>query len=1012
MGLAPGDVVGGARYRICRELGRGGMGIVYEAEDTKLNRQVALKTHQIGSPAARAQLLVEAQAMAKLSHPNVVAVHDVGEFDGGVFLVAELVTGGSLKTWRVPERSWQEVVRAYVEAGRGLAYAHEAGLVHRDFKPGNVLRTRNGRCQVADFGIAVSSLASGHTRDAEATRPDAGSETEYNLAGTPAYMAPEVLMDACVDARSDQFSFSVALYEALLGKRPFEFLSIELLEGKPRDLPRGPVPLRVVRVLERGFAVRPSDRHPSMTELLDGLERSVAPQRRGWLAVGAVALTGAGTWAALANVEPPCEVDPVPLPTWTSEGRDSLASVFARDREAERQWPSVVRRVDAFVERWIEASTELCDGGPTDAYRLEAARCLEDLRRDAEATLASLQRASGAAARNASSRAEAWTSPAMCLRRDVAAASKGSPLFQRPRYTAIRQQLREISSELESGGDVDALSARLDALRPEIAALDDPDLRARLLFTEGAVALRTDRTKLEPLLKRAYQEARAADDNLLATVAANRLTHLLATELGDSKSALEWGEVARAEAHRDGVYDDVVVRTELVAAIAYDVAGMWDEAADGYDRALLEAEKVEGETRERLRAEILISVSGFEFARGNPERALSTGTEAVETFERLDGGPSRNSFAAMGNVGLALASADRLQEAREMFEREYRLRAELLGPDHPEQFVALLNLGMIADHQNRHEDARRQWMEADALLVRYYGERHADRGDIALNLGWHDMKAQRFAEAEERFLWAKDVLEETVGPGAEQTFLAQVALASARLALGRVEQACAPIPGLVNEARQTLGDNRVVARLLRVDGDCAATRGELDEATAKLRESLSLSERISDAVGERLDIQLALAKVLAENGSMDEARELAEEVASHASTPATTRARAQALQWPAVTPRRATFRGLPKTATPSPWCASTGLRSASGSRNAPARCRDSCGTSSKRSSPAETSSTASWWPSAAAAATACASRSPARAAASALRAWAGAWPRPRRSWSSTACLRFRGGSGC
>ena len=119
-----------------------------------------------------------------------------------------------------------------------------------------------------------------------------------------------------------------------------------------------------------------------------------------------------------------------------------------------------------------------------------------------------------------------------------------------------------------------------------------------------------------------------------------------------------------------------------------------------------------------------------------------------------------------------------------------------------------------------------------------------------------------------------------------------------------------------------------------------------------------------------------------------------------------------AVQWPAVTPRRATFRGPPRIATPSPWCASSGLRSASGSRNARAHCRDSCGTSSKRSSPAETSSTASWWRSAAAAATACGSRSPARAAASAPRAWAGAWPRPRRSWSSTACLMCRGGSGC
>ena len=892
VGLAPGDVVGAERYRICRELGRGGMGVVYEATDTKLNRQVALKTHQTGSSAARALLLVEAQAMAKLSHPNVVAVHDVGEFEDGVFLVAELVTGGNLKTWRVPDRDWSEVVRAYVEAGRGLAYAHECGLVHRDFKPGNVLLTEGGRCQVADFGIAVSSALSD---DAEATRPDERKEPEYNQAGTPAYMAPELLLDVPADARSDQFSFCVALYEALLGQRPFEKSSRELLEGKPRERPRGTAPQRVVRLLERGFSVRPADRFPTMAALLDCLEQTLEPRRMGWLAIGAAGLVGTATWTALAEAQPPCEVDPTPLRSWSPEGQAALEAVFDRDRRAALLWPAMARSVDDFVGAWIETSTSVCSDGSYEPFRLEAQRCLDEVRRDAEATLASLRHASKAATRGALQRAQAWTSPSTCLRTEFVSASQRTSWLLRPRHRAAHQRLREISNAIDSGGDLVVLSGQLDALRPEIAALDDHGLRGRLALAEAGIALRTDRRELEPLLKRAYHEARSGDDDFLATTAANSLTQLFALELGDVKAALEWGEVARVEAQRRGVPPELTVRTELVVAIAYDVAGQWSEAAEGYTRALATAEILSGERRERERANILTSVSGFEVARGNVERALSTGTEAVETFERLDGGPSPSSFAAMGNVGLALDSMGRLDEAKEMFERELALRVKLLGPDHPGRLPALLNLGMVADHQHRPEEARRYWLDADALVLKHYGERQPDRGDIALSLGWQDMDEKRYEAAIDRFVWAKDVFEETVGTTAEQTFLAHVALTSARLALGLRERACDPVPGLVRDAREALGENRAVARLLRVQGDCAEATGDLTAAVSAFRESWTVGERVSDTRSELLDTRLALAEVLSLQGSGDEARRLAKEVAEHTSTSPTTRAAAEAM---------------------------------------------------------------------------------------------------------------------
>ena len=458
VGFRPGDVVGGERYRIRGELGRGGMGIVYEAEDTKLNRQVALKTHQIGSPAARAQLLIEAQAMAMLSHPNVVAVHDVGEFDDGVFLVAELVTGGNLKTCRVPDHSWQDVVRAYIEAGRGLAYAHQSGLVHRDFKPGNVLRNQNGRCQVADFGIAISSGRSVRGEDAESTRPDVEDDAEYRLAGTPAYMAPELLLGAAADERSDQFSFSVALYEALVGGRPFKTTSLELLDDNRHEPPRGSVPPRVVRVLERGFATSPSERFESMTALLDDLERAVKPRRTGRFVLGSSVVVGAATWAALALPDDACDVALAPLATWSAEGQAALEAVFARDREAARQWPAMARTVDSFVTDWVETSTKLCEDRSLGPFAFESQQCLAELRSDADATLASLQLASDAATRTALHRAEAWTNPAMCLRPSFVEASKSASMFRRPRHRVVQLRLRDIVNAIDSGGEIDPLA--------------------------------------------------------------------------------------------------------------------------------------------------------------------------------------------------------------------------------------------------------------------------------------------------------------------------------------------------------------------------------------------------------------------------------------------------------------------------------------------------------------------------------------------------------------------------
>jgi formylglycine-generating enzyme required for sulfatase activity/tRNA A-37 threonylcarbamoyl transferase component Bud32 len=312
------------RYVVLEHVGSGAMGVVYSAYDPELDRRIAVKLLKVQTASAGnrapARLLREAKAMARLAHPNVIAVHDVGLFDDQVFLAMEFLSGGTLKAWLAAKgRSWREVLDVFIAAGHGLAAAHAAGLVHRDFKPDNVLLDKEGRPRVVDFGLARDAVGSadeaGELAPADAKAALAtlsGTTTEGGghlqtltrtgaLTGTPAYMAPEQFLGERADERTDQFSFCVALYEALYGERPFAgddliSLSFSVTEGQIRPLPkdRG-IPMWIRRVIVRGLRPNAAERFPSMAALIGALEDDPAVRRRRRLiaggAVGAVVIT-------------------------------------------------------------------------------------------------------------------------------------------------------------------------------------------------------------------------------------------------------------------------------------------------------------------------------------------------------------------------------------------------------------------------------------------------------------------------------------------------------------------------------------------------------------------------------------------------------------------------------------------------------------------------------------------------------------------------------------------------
>ncbi|HEY0250871.1 MAG TPA: serine/threonine-protein kinase, partial [Kofleriaceae bacterium] len=256
--FAPGTSIG--RFRIARELGAGGMGTVFEAYDPELDRSVAIK---VLADADGRKLMDEAQAMARLSHPNVVPIHEVGTVEGQLFLVMELVRGETLAAWLERSHTWQDIVRAFLDAGTGLAAAHRAGLVHRDFKPSNVLVDQSGHVRVSDFGLArAGGFALG---------------TASNGAGTPGFMAPEQADGRPIDARSDEYAFGVSLGRAV-GKR---------------------APRRIRAAIARATAIDPATRFPSMDALLAELRHGLSHKRAVILAavivaagVGVVAVHG------------------------------------------------------------------------------------------------------------------------------------------------------------------------------------------------------------------------------------------------------------------------------------------------------------------------------------------------------------------------------------------------------------------------------------------------------------------------------------------------------------------------------------------------------------------------------------------------------------------------------------------------------------------------------------------------------------------------------------------------
>jgi len=740
--LERGATVG--RYVVIDRVGQGGMGVVYSGYDPELDRKVALKLlrpDRASGEAARMRLLREAQAIARLSHPNVVAVHDAGTFGDQVFVAMEFVEGTTLREWlREERRPWREVVARFVLAGRGLAAAHAAGLVHRDFKPDNVLLGRDGQVRVADFGLARPV----GERDGE----------EWGLAaGTPAYMAPEQLRGGSADARSDQFSFSVALWEALYGERP---------AAPPRQPAGTEVPGWLREVLLRGLAVDPAARYPSMDEMLRELVRDPGAVRRRWLIAAGLVLLGGTAFAGLGYFQARsgqiCGGAEAKLAgVWNGERRGAIHAAFAATRlpYAEETWTRVADSLDRYGLGWAAMHREACEatrvrGEQSEELLDRRMICLDQRLEEVNALAALFARADAQVVRKAADAVGGLPGLEGCS--EVASLMEREPLAKDPqvraRVVAVRRRLAEAKA-LQAAGKYKEAFARLSGVDREAARLAYHPLHAQALFQ--IAELRENLGEFAAAETFYHQALWAAEEGRDDVVRANcwkKLVYVVGYRQARYDESLRLARHALAVIRRIGGKPGLEASLLSTQGSILTFQGKYREALATYERAQ-ELQRQGGELQPQ--AYVLASNVGIvHFFLGDLEKALAQYRQALELAEK-EIGPRHPATAALRyNIGDALTSLGRTAEAREHLLRALADREEALGPRHVDVAESLLALGANAIEEERLGQALEYVERAQAIYdgtdgpALYVALSHDILGSILTRLG-------RFAEARTHF---------------------------------------------------------------------------------------------------------------------------------------------------------------------------------------------------------------------------------------------------------------------
>ena len=787
-GIAPNRVLPKGtrigRYMIDGLLGRGGMGVVYAARDVDLHRKVAIKfiaSRVTGADVRMNKRLVrEAQAAAALSHPNVVSIYAVDTHEGQPYIAMEYVEGSTLRGWLTERsRTWREVVKVFVAAGRGLAAAHDAGLVHRDFKPDNVLIGPD-RVRVADFGLARSVVEDTPSDEAVlAGRDVLPTVTRVDtVVGTPRYMAPEQRANKRIDARADQYSFCLALNEALAEE-----------EGDPRSPLRSQAPDWVRRVVVRGLKEDPDERYCDMRALLRDLGRDPRARRRRLLSLAVVPLLagGAATAVWLAMPDPPalCQNAHAQLAgVWDDERRTAIRDAFVATGQphAGATYVRVAAKIDAYASDWTAMHTEACeathvDGDQSNELLDVRMQCLDrhlgSLRSltevFSEATPSTVDRAIGAVYKLAPL--------SVCADRGLLAEAVPLPSDPelRDTITTLRKRLDRAAALGRAGRFAEALSAAEGTIE-HARGVDYWPVRSEALLTFGRLQANAgEPNAAEQTLRQAVQAAARAKDDIAVVEAWSLLAQVIGRRqerVGDAlalRSSLS-AAVARAGdqplskavyehtlaalLHRTGQYGEAQKRFEAaltifarelgadspqairsLEALAAATArlGTLALADERYRDVVSRAERAFGQEHPHLAA-FLDNYGVLLTDMGKHAEALALHQRALAIFGGVDAAPKRNVAVSLQNISTAYHGLGQTDRAREYAMRALAAKEKVLGPDHPSVATTLSNLGAFEEAAGRDEQARKYHRRALEIRQRVLGAEHPQVAISLFNL--------------------------------------------------------------------------------------------------------------------------------------------------------------------------------------------------------------------------------------------------------------------------------------
>jgi tetratricopeptide (TPR) repeat protein len=723
-----GGMIG--RYIVLGLLGKGGMGVVYSAYDPELDRKVALKLLRVtqgrkggDQDAKRTRLLREAKAIARLSHPNVVVVYDVGTFQDQVFIAMELVDGLTATRWRDAKKpTWKDVLRVFIAAGEGIAAAHAADLIHRDLKPDNVMVGSDGKVRVMDFGLArtlermsedSSSSQSSPANTIQSDGPtmpgvrphESRLTNEGNVVGTPAYMPPEQYLGV-TDERSDQFSFCVSLYECIYGQHPFEArtsmgMTSNIQSGRVHDAPaNAKVPLWVRKILIKGLRPRPEDRYPSMRAMLDALGRDPAVARRRWLVAGAVvaglSVLAIGFQRAADTRRAFCAAAPQKLTVaWElaasatgTEGPRHSAVRKAFTLTGKPYAPDAIRGVmtllDGYAAKWADLYRDACEATHVRGEQSEELldlrmSCLNDRLVGLKALTDVFGGATGEVVEHAVDAAHALTPLDGCS--DVKQLKSLIPppdAIVRARVDALRREMGQIKAVHDAGRYRVALD-RLKPIADEAHSLGYRPLEAEALARMGTASSELGQhPDAEKVLERALDASVAAHhDDLLPEISA-----WLVWVVGFQRrfaDADRWRRFAEATIERTG-QDRSIAYSWLLnnVGVVYHLQGRFAEALEYQERSRVIKEK-------------------------------NLGANDLDVAITL------------GNMALTLTTLKRPDEALKLSDRSLRTLRQVLGDSHPRVANELSNQGEILLALGRAEEALTCYLKAATIWERELG---------------------------------------------------------------------------------------------------------------------------------------------------------------------------------------------------------------------------------------------------------------------------------------------------